>query len=86
MCVCVSTCICICVHVHIYVCIILCDLFRLIQLATGLTGLAESFDQFHETGMQHFQAANGVVQKLKGIASLCQNDSGNTITTHIEQV
>ena len=56
------------------------------QLASGLSSLADSFDRFHETGMEHYKAATTVISNLQKIGSICQNDSSNTISSHVEQV
>lgn len=58
----------------------------LLQLATRLSDLADSFDKFHETGMEHFKAATSVISQLQGIADICQNDSTNTISSSIQAV
>ena len=56
------------------------------QLASGLSSLADSFDKFHETGMEHYKAATAVITNLQEIAGVCQNESSNTISSHVEQV
>ena len=56
------------------------------QLACGLFSLADSFDRFHETGMEHYKAATTVISNLQKIGSICQNESSNTISSHVEQV
>lgn len=62
------------------------DVHSLLQLATRLSDLADSFDKFHETGMEHFKAATSVISQLQGIADICQNDSINTISSSIQAV
>ena len=56
------------------------------QLGNGLSALADSFDKFHETGMEHYKAASSVISSLQRVAGVCRNDSANTISSHIEQV
>jgi hypothetical protein len=56
------------------------------QLASGLSSLADSFDRFHETGMEHYKAATSVIHNLQEIATVCQNTSCNTISSHVEKV
>ena len=36
--------------------------------------------------MQHFKAATSVISNLQEIATICQNDSGSTISSHILMV
>ena len=57
-----------------------------LQLGNGLSSLANSFDKFHETGMEHYKAASSVISSLQAVAGVCRNDSANTISSHIEQV
>jgi hypothetical protein len=56
------------------------------NLGNGLSALADSFDKFHETGMEHYKAATSVISSLQRVAGVCRNDSANTISSHIEQV
>lgn len=62
------------------------DVYPFLQLATCLSGLADSFDKFHETGMEHFKAATSVISHLQEIAGICHNDSTNTISSSIQAV
>jgi hypothetical protein len=55
------------------------------KLASGLSSLADSFDRFHETGMEHYKAATSVIHNLQEIATVCQNTSCNTISSHVEK-
>ncbi|CAI8024340.1 Arf-GAP with coiled-coil, ANK repeat and PH domain-containing protein 2 [Geodia barretti] len=55
------------------------------NLGNGLSALADSFDKFHETGMEHYKAASSVISSLQRVAGVCRNDSANTISSHIEQ-
>jgi hypothetical protein len=55
------------------------------NLGNGLSALADSFDKFHETGMEHYKAATSVISSLQRVAGVCRNDSANTISSHIEQ-
>lgn len=36
--------------------------------------------------MEHYKAATSVISSLQQVAGICQNDSVNTISSHIEQV
>ena len=56
------------------------------QLANGLSSLADSFDRFHETGLEHYKAATSVITNLQEVAGICRNDSANTISSHVQTV
>ena len=53
------------------------------QLALTLTSLADSFEHFHTSGLEHYKAAIQLVQGLQEIAA--QYD-GNTIAGPLQQV
>ena len=57
-----------------------------LQLATSLTNLAESFQQFHSSGLEHHKAAISVVQGLQEVVGHCSNNRGNTIAGPVQKV
>ena len=53
------------------------------QLALTLTSLADSFEHFHTSGLEHYKAAIQLVQGLQEIAAQCD---GNTVAVPLQQV
>lgn len=57
-----------------------------LQLAASLTSLADSFVQFHRSGVEHHKAGISVVQGLQEVASHCDNNRGSTIAGPMQKV
>jgi len=60
--------------------------FRTEKLAATLTNLADSFEHFHKSGLEHYQAAIQLVQGLQEISTQCENNKGSTISGPLQQV
>ena len=57
-----------------------------LQLAASLTSLADSFVQFHSSGVEHHKAGISVVQGLQEVAGHCDNNRGSTIAGPMQKV
>ena len=51
-----------------------------------LTNLADSFQQFYDSGTEHYNAANNMLSSMQDIGKLCSSSHGSTVSTPIQKV
>jgi len=59
--------------------------FKTDKLAATLTSLADSFEHFSKSGLEHYEVAIKLVQDIQEVSAQCENSNGNTVAGPLQQ-